>query len=97
MITRPMTETQSCPTGHFLRVSMGQRSHRPIVYAGVLNFALPTSKRRRWAVGPIKAGENLDIIKSLKEQGRSVREIAKRTGLSKSTVQRKLNDHPADD
>jgi len=51
----------------------------------------------RWAVGPIKAGENLDIIKSLKEQGRSVREIAKRTGLSKSTVQRKLNDHPADD
>jgi DNA invertase Pin-like site-specific DNA recombinase len=51
----------------------------------------------RWAVGPIKAGKNLDIIKSLKEQGRSVREIAKRTGLSKSTVQRKLNDHPADD
>ena len=51
----------------------------------------------RWATGPIKTGENLDIIKSLKQQGRSVREIAKRTGLSKSTVQRKLNDHPADD
>jgi putative DNA primase/helicase len=51
----------------------------------------------RWAVGPIKAGDNLDTIKNLKRQGRSVREIAERTGLSKSTVQRKLNGHQADE
>jgi hypothetical protein len=51
----------------------------------------------RWAVGPIKAGGDLDTIKNLKRQGRSIREIAARTGLSKSTVQRKLNGHEADE
>jgi putative DNA primase/helicase len=49
----------------------------------------------RWAVGPIKAGDDLDTIKNLKRQGHSVREIAERTGLSKTTVQRKLNGHQA--
>ena len=48
-------------------------------------------------MGPIKASDNLDTIKNLKRQGRPVREIAERTGLSKSTVQRKLNGHQADD
>jgi DNA invertase Pin-like site-specific DNA recombinase len=43
-----------------------------------------------------KGGEDLNTIKSLKEQGRSVREIVKRTRLSKSTVQQKLNGHQAD-
>lgn len=49
-----------------------------------------------WMVGPIKSGDDTDTIKILKAQGLSVRQIAERTGLSKSTVQRKLYDDEKD-
>lgn len=44
-----------------------------------------------WHVGEIVADDSLDTIRALKEGGATVREIAERTGLSKSAVDRKLN------
>ena len=44
----------------------------------------------QWAITPIKAGDDLDTLKALRRQGQSIRDIADRTGLSKSTVQRRL-------
>jgi DNA-binding IclR family transcriptional regulator len=38
----------------------------------------------------VKSGDDLDTLRALRKQGMSVRDIAERTGLSKSTVQRKL-------
>jgi hypothetical protein len=43
-----------------------------------------------WFVSEIRSGDDLDTLKALKSQGLSVRDIADRTGLSKSTVQRRL-------
>ena len=42
----------------------------------------------RWAVSDIKAGDDLEALRALRAQGCTVREIAERTGLSKSTVAR---------
>jgi putative DNA primase/helicase len=50
-----------------------------------------------WAVSPINSGDNIDTIKKLKRQGLSIRQIAERTGLPKSTVQRKLKDDDDDE
>jgi AAA domain/Helix-turn-helix domain of resolvase len=44
----------------------------------------------QWAISDIKAGDDSDTIRSLHEGGLSVRQIAERTGLSKSTVARRL-------
>jgi hypothetical protein len=44
----------------------------------------------RWAINPVKSGDDLDTLKALRKQGMSVRDIAERTGLSKSTIQRRL-------
>ena len=44
----------------------------------------------QWAITPIKAGDDPDTIQALRKQGMSVRDIAERTGVSKSTVQRML-------
>ncbi|MCP1969782.1 AAA family ATPase [Bradyrhizobium elkanii] len=43
-----------------------------------------------WAISEIKAGDDDDTLKTLREQGLTIRDIADRTGLSKSTVQRRL-------
>ncbi|MDN5003986.1 AAA family ATPase [Bradyrhizobium sp. GCM10027634] len=43
-----------------------------------------------WAISDIKAGDDDDTLKTLREQGLTIRDIADRTGLSKSTVQRRL-------
>jgi putative DNA primase/helicase len=44
----------------------------------------------QWAINPVKSGDDLDTLKALRKQGMSIRDIADRTGLSKSTVQRRL-------
>jgi putative DNA primase/helicase len=46
---------------------------------------------RMWKIGPIKSGDDADTLKALHAQGMSIREIADRTGVPRSTVQRRLN------
>lgn len=44
----------------------------------------------QWQESAIKSGDDLETLTALRQQGLSVRDIADRTGLSKSTVARKL-------
>jgi hypothetical protein len=44
----------------------------------------------QWAINPIKTGDDLDTLKALRKQGMSIRDIADRTGIPKSTVARRL-------
>jgi putative DNA primase/helicase len=44
----------------------------------------------RWQEGQIKSGDDVETLVSLHKSGMSIRDIADRTGLSKSSVQRKL-------
>jgi len=44
----------------------------------------------QWQESEIKSGDDVETLKALHEHGLSVREIADRTGLSKSTVQRRI-------
>lgn len=45
-----------------------------------------------WTTGPIQKGEDVEALKAMKREGMSVRDIATRTGLSKSAVDRKLRE-----
>ncbi|HYN00739.1 MAG TPA: AAA family ATPase [Aestuariivirgaceae bacterium] len=44
----------------------------------------------QWKESEIRSGDDLETLNALRQQGLSIREIADRTGLSKSNVQRKL-------
>ena len=46
----------------------------------------------QWSISDIKSGDDLDTIKALRKQGLSIRDIADRTGLGKSTVARRLGE-----
>jgi hypothetical protein len=43
-----------------------------------------------WKIGDITAGDDDGTLQALRKQGKSVRDIAERTGMSKSKVQRRL-------
>jgi putative DNA primase/helicase len=43
-----------------------------------------------WVLSDIKTGDDLATLNTLRQQGLSIRDIADRTGLSKSSVARKL-------
>lgn len=45
----------------------------------------------QWAVSPIKCGDDADSLRKMKDSGLSFRQIAERTGMPKSTVERRLN------
>jgi putative DNA primase/helicase len=45
-----------------------------------------------WELSDIKSGDDDDTLKTLRKQGLTIRDIADRTGLSKSTVSRRLGD-----
>jgi CRP-like cAMP-binding protein len=45
-----------------------------------------------WELSDIKSGDDDDTLKTLRRQGLTIRDIADRTGLSKSTVSRRLGD-----
>ena len=47
-------------------------------------------KGDEWVLSDIKSGDDIGTLKALHAQGMSVRAISERTGISKSTVQRRL-------
>jgi putative DNA primase/helicase len=51
----------------------------------------------QWAIRPIKARDDADSIRAMREQGLSIRDIADRTGRSKSTVDRWLKKKDEDE
>jgi putative DNA primase/helicase len=54
-------------------------------------------KGSTWKVSEIESSVDPETLMALQSQGLTLREISKRTGLSKSTVQRRLKQLPKND
>ncbi len=48
-------------------------------------------KDGQWTTGPITRGDDDATLMALRAQGLSIRQISERTGVAKSTVERRLN------
>jgi AAA domain/IclR helix-turn-helix domain len=46
----------------------------------------------QWEISEIKSGDDLDTLKALRASGLTIRDIADRTGLPRSTIHRRLED-----
>jgi hypothetical protein len=46
----------------------------------------------QWAIAEIKSSDDIETIKALRKQGLSIRDIADRTGLGKTTIARRLGE-----
>lgn len=46
----------------------------------------------QWEINVIKSGDDIETLKALRKQGLSIRDIAERTGVPRSTVSRKLGE-----
>jgi putative DNA primase/helicase len=52
---------------------------------------------REWKISPIKSGDDPETFKALHDQGLSIRDIADRTGVPRSTIHRQLKANGAAD
>jgi len=48
----------------------------------------------QWRVGSIKVGDDIETLQTLRNSGKTIREISERTGIPRSTIHRRLEDRP---
>jgi putative DNA primase/helicase len=46
----------------------------------------------QWEINPIKCGDDIEALKTMKASGMTIRDISERTGIPRSTVARRLDE-----